>query len=124
MSVPVLSFYLSYHVMLYCQSNYMEMSISWEANRSSPSQEIPCILWKLEVHYCVHKRQQSYARCITMSSHHISLRSILILPSQLHLVVSLIKVSPPNPVCISHLTHMNHTSCPSDPSSHAILTAM
>jgi hypothetical protein len=31
--------------------NSMEQSYSWEANRSSASQEIPCILWNLEVHY-------------------------------------------------------------------------
>ena len=29
---------------------------SWEANSSSASQEIPCILWNLKVHYPAHKR--------------------------------------------------------------------
>ena len=33
----------------------MEQSPSSEANRSSASQEIPCILWKLKVHYRVYK---------------------------------------------------------------------
>jgi hypothetical protein len=33
----------------------MEHSPSWETNRSSASQEIPCTLWNLKVHCHVHK---------------------------------------------------------------------
>ena len=33
----------------------MEQSPSWEANWLSASQEIPCIVWNLKVHYCIHK---------------------------------------------------------------------
>ena len=32
----------------------MEQSPSWEANQSSASQEIPCILWNLKVRYRIH----------------------------------------------------------------------
>ena len=32
----------------------MERSPSWDANRFSASQEIPGILWNLEVHYRIH----------------------------------------------------------------------
>ena len=31
-----------------------EQSPSWEANQSSASQEIPCILWNQKIHYPVH----------------------------------------------------------------------
>jgi hypothetical protein len=38
----------------------MDQSPSWEANRSSATQEITYILWNLEVHYRIYKIQ-----CIT-----------------------------------------------------------
>jgi len=33
----------------------MEQSPSWEANWFAASQEIPCTLWNMKVHYCIHK---------------------------------------------------------------------
>ena len=36
-------------------TNSMEHSPSWEVNRFSASQEIPHILWKVKVHYHIHK---------------------------------------------------------------------
>ena len=35
-------------------TNSMQQSPSGEDDRSSVSQEIPCILWNLRLHYCVH----------------------------------------------------------------------
>jgi len=39
----------------YLLTRSIQRSPSWEANRSSTSQETPRILWKLEVHYSIHK---------------------------------------------------------------------
>jgi len=33
----------------------VEKDLAWEVELSSTSQEIPCILWHLKVHYHVHK---------------------------------------------------------------------
>jgi hypothetical protein len=40
----------------------MEQSPSWEANWSSPSQEIPHILWNPKVRYCIHKCPQKQCK--------------------------------------------------------------
>jgi hypothetical protein len=43
--------YIFTHLLTYS----MQQSPSWEANWFSASQEIPCILWNLKVHYCIYK---------------------------------------------------------------------
>jgi len=67
----------------------MEQSPSWEANRFSASQKIPCILWNPKVHYRSHKclppvRTLSQLDPVR-TPHPTSWRSILILFSHLHL---------------------------------------
>jgi hypothetical protein len=36
-------------------TNSMKENPSWEANNCSAGQEIPCLLWNPEVHFCVHR---------------------------------------------------------------------
>ena len=62
----------------------MEQSPSWEANRFSASQEIPCILWKTKVHYCSHKSLPPVpVLCHINPVPHPTSRSVLILSSHL-----------------------------------------
>jgi len=67
-------------------SNSMENSLSWEANSNSANEEIPRLLWNLQVFHKAHHWSLFWVTCIQATpSHFSSLRSILILLTRLHL---------------------------------------
>ena len=68
----------------HCQHNCIEQSPSWDANRSSPGQEILRILWNAKGHYRVHNSQfpvQIVTQINPVNSHFLKIYFNIILPS-------------------------------------------
>jgi len=97
----------------------MEQCPFCETNRSSASQEIPLILWKPQVHYCIHKPSPTGLILSQINPVHIfpkhSWRSILIFypPTPRSSKWSLSLRSPHrNPICTSSLSHTSQKPRP------------
>jgi hypothetical protein len=116
-----LSIQLQHFTLLWQLSNKLHGAKSFFRSHST-SQEIPCLLWNPKVHYYVHKTlPMNPALWVKLSqstaSHTISLRSILILTSNLHLglrshsfpfdfltkIWYVFFISPMHPTCPDHL---------------------
>ena len=101
----------------------MEQSHSWEANRFSASEEVPCILWNLKVHYRSHKCPPPVPIQSQLDPVHTppstSWRSISILSSHLRLGLPscLFPSGFPIKTLYTHLLFPIRATCP----SHLIL---
>jgi hypothetical protein len=94
---------------------------SWEASRSSPSQEIPCILWYPNVHSLIHNSpppvpvpSQTDPVCAPPPLHSTSRRSVLILSYHLcrGLSSGLLPSDSPTKTLYAFLLFPIHVTCP------------
>jgi hypothetical protein len=51
----------------------MKHSPFWEADSNSVSQEIPCLIWNLKIHYRVHNNQPSVNPFHTLQSNSVKI---------------------------------------------------
>jgi len=103
----------------------MEQSPSWEANEFSASQEVPCILWNLKVHYRNHKYPPPVPILCqldpihTPTSYFLKIHLNIILPSMPGSPKWPLSLRFPyqNPEYASPIPHMCYMPCP----SHSII---
>ena len=102
------------HNLTYLLTKYIEKSSYWEANRSSAKQEIPRILWKVQVNYRIHKRPPnvpilSQINPVHTSSFHFLKIHFNVIPIWVFQVVSFFQVSQPKLCmhfsCFSYVPH-------------------
>ena len=103
----------------------MQQSPSWGANWFSASQEIPCILWNLKVHYHIYKCLPSVPTPSQVNPVHAAPSHCLkihlnIIYTWVFQVVSFPQVSPPQPC--KHLS--SPTTCATCPTHPILLDLM
>jgi len=98
----------------------MQKSPSWERNNHLANQEIPCLMWNPNVHYCVHKGLPllilSHMHPIhTFPPIFLKIHSSITFPSTPSSSEWSLPVQFPeqNSVCISQLSHVCYMTCPS-----------
>jgi hypothetical protein len=97
-------------------TNFMELRPSWEAASRSATHEFSNILCNPKAHYGVHKSPPLAPVLQSIPTHHISLRSILILSS--HLRIGLPSGLFPTKIIYAFLfySHVCYMLCSSSPS--------